>query len=81
MVPQLADNIWNAQMAGAPKILTYSGPDVTLRRATRRGAMHFQHGGAQHEIPHILSRDEYPFACSLEGGHSSWVGHIHGPAE
>ena len=78
VTPQLADNIWHAQMAGAPKILTYSGPDVTLRRSTRREAMHFQHSGDRYEIPHILSRDEYPFACSLEGGSASWVGHVPG---
>jgi Deoxyribonuclease NucA/NucB len=75
--PQLADNIWNAQRAGWPRVLTYSGPDVTFRRAQRRDAMHFQHGGDSFEIPRILSRDEYPFACTLEGG-AGWVGHIPG---
>ena len=74
----LADNVWNAQMAGHPKILTYAGPDLTLRRATRRDALHFEEGGLRYEIPHILSRDEYPFACTLEGGAASWVGHIPG---
>jgi hypothetical protein len=74
----LADNIWNAQMAGHPKILTYSGPDLTVRRAARRGAMHFEHLDLRYEIPHILSRGEYPFACTLEGGKASWVGHIPG---
>ncbi len=74
----LADNIWNAQMAGHPKLLTYSGPDVTLRRQARLGAMTYDDGGAVGEIPHILSRDEYPFACTLEGGRASWVGHIPG---
>lgn len=74
----LADNIWQAQMAGHPKVLTYSGPDVLLRRVTRGAAMHFAHGGETMEIPRILSRDEYPFACTLEGGKASWVGHIPG---
>jgi hypothetical protein len=74
--PLLADNVWHAQMAGHPKILTYSGPNVLLRRAVRDDAMHFDHDGAQFEIPRSLSRDEYPFACSVEGGSSSWVGHI-----
>ena len=37
--------------------------------------MHFEHDGMLHEIPHILSRDEYPFACTVEGG-GVWVGHI-----
>jgi Deoxyribonuclease NucA/NucB len=74
----LADNIWNAQMAGHPKILTYSGPDLIVRHVTRSGAMHFEHLERRYEIPHVLSRDEYPFACTLEGGKSSWVGHIPG---
>jgi hypothetical protein len=76
--PQLADNIWNAQMAGHPKVLTYNGPRIELRRATRRAAMHYEAGGSIYEIPHVLSRDEYPFACTVEGGRASWVGHIPG---
>ena len=75
--PQLADNIWHAQMAGWPCVLTYNGPDLALRRAQRTSAMHFDHSGYRYEIPRILSRDEYPFACSVEGGHG-WVGHIPG---
>jgi hypothetical protein len=71
----MADNVWHAQNAGWPKVLTYNGPDLTLRRANRRAAMHYEHGGDRYEIPHILSRDEYPFACTREGG-SGWVGHI-----
>jgi Deoxyribonuclease NucA/NucB len=74
----LSDNIWHAQMAGHPKILTYSGPDLTLRRATRQAAMRFDHNGDEYEIPHFLSRDEYPFACTVEGGRASWAGHIPG---
>ena len=77
-ITALADTIWHAQMAGCPKILTYNGPDVTLRRATRRDAMHYDHGAGRYEIPRILSRDEYPFACTLEGGRASWVGHVPG---
>jgi hypothetical protein len=38
--PDLADNIWNAQMANHPTELTYSGPDLTVRRQTRKDAMH-----------------------------------------
>src|SRR6266852_2445521 len=75
---QLADNIWHAQMAAHPRVLTYAGPDIVLRRETRHAALHFNHGGSLFEIPHVLSRDEYPFACTLEGGSSSWVGHIPG---
>lgn len=40
--------------------------------------MHFELDGLRQEILHILSRDEYPFACTLEGGRASWVGHIPG---
>ena len=74
----LADNIWNAQMEGHPEELTYAGPDLTVRRQTRSAAMHYDDGGYVGEIPHILSRDEYPFACSREGGGSAFVGHIPG---
>jgi hypothetical protein len=74
----LADNIWHAQMAGHPRVLTYNGPDLAIRRETRRAAMHFEHQAATHEIPRILSRDEYPFACTVEGGGRAWVGHIPG---
>src|ERR1700738_2083714 len=73
---QLADNIWHAQMAGHPKILTYNGPDIVVRKATRKAAMRFRRADQLYEIPRILSRDEYPFACTVEGGGSSWVGHI-----
>src|SRR5262249_50656767 len=40
--------------------------------------MHFDDGPYVGEIPHILSRDEYPFACTREGGGASFVGHIPG---
>jgi hypothetical protein len=73
-VPALADNIWNAQKAGHPKILTYCGP--LLKKSNRKGAMHYEVAASRYEIPHILSRDEYPFACTLEGGGASWIGHI-----
>lgn len=75
--PQLADNIWHAQMAGRPRVLTYSGPDLVRRREQRHAAMHFEQEGRFGEIPRILSRDEYPFACTVEGGRA-WVGHIPG---
>jgi Deoxyribonuclease NucA/NucB len=73
--PRLADNVWQAQLAGWPKVLTYNGPDPALRREQRHAAMHYEHAGERYEIPHILSRDEYPFACTREGGRG-WVGHI-----
>ena len=76
--PMLAENIWHAQMAGHARVLTYSGPDVTTRRQARYAALHFEDAGVQREVPRILSRDEYPFACTLEGGPGAWVGHIPG---
>jgi hypothetical protein len=71
---ELADNIWNAQMACCPQVLTYCGP--ALGKENRKDAMHFELEGIRQEIMHLLSRDEYPFACTLEGGGASWVGHI-----
>jgi hypothetical protein len=71
---ELADNIWHAQMACCPTVLTYCGP--ALGKQNRGDAMHFDLSGIRQEILHILSRDEYPFACTLEGGGASWVGHI-----
>lgn len=71
---ELADNIWHAQMACCPSVLTYCGPALGMQN--RKEAMHFDVSGIRQEILHILSRDEYPFACTLEGGGASWVGHI-----
>jgi hypothetical protein len=62
-------------MAGHPKVLTYNGPDLAIRRSQRNAAMHYEYQGETFEIPHILSRDEYPFACTEEGG-PVWIGHI-----
>ena len=73
---RLADNVWHAQMAGCPKTLTYNGRDPLLRRQMRGDAMHFEHAGDRYEIPRVDSRDEYPFACTFEGGGRSWVGHV-----
>ena len=72
LYPNLAENIWHAQQAGHPRILTY-GANKTLNR---KGAMHFELDFLRYEIPHLMSRDEYPFACCVEGGGSAWVGHI-----
>ncbi len=64
--PGLVDNILNAQLAGHPDVLTYGGNPAVNRAAALDG------------VPNIagLSRDEYPFASTLEGGAGSWVGHI-----
>jgi len=54
----LAENIFHAQAAGHPQILT-SGGNAAANRAT-----------ALEGVPNIPSlwRDEYPFASSMEGG-------------
>lgn len=65
--PELAANIRNAQLGGHPEILTYGGESSVNRKAALEGL---------YKIPKILSRDEYPFASTLEGGASSWIGHI-----
>jgi hypothetical protein len=64
--PELAENITHAQKAGHPSILTHGGNSAANR------------AGALEGVPNIrpLSRDEYPFASSLEGGAGSWVGHV-----
>jgi hypothetical protein len=64
--PELADNILNAQKAGHPSVLTHGGNSAANRAAALDG------------VPNIrtLSRDEYPFASSLQGGAGSWIGHV-----
>jgi RHS repeat-associated protein len=64
--PDLAENISNAIEAGHPDVLTHGG-DVAANRAA-----------ALADVPNIpgLSRDEFPFASSMEGGEGAWVGHI-----
>lgn len=65
--PELAANMWHALQAKYPPELTYAGDKVfaALNRAN-----------ATRNVPRLLSRDEYPFASTLEGGSSTWVGHI-----
>jgi hypothetical protein len=64
--PELAENIRHAQAAGHPSVLTHQGNSAANRAAALDG------------VPNIrpLSRDEYPFASSLEGGGGSWIGHV-----
>ena len=81
--PNIADNIFDAQMDGAPKVLTYDGTNPTVRRA----AMRFNDGGYSGRVPIVkpnaaflsggkTDRDEYPFACTLEGGTASRIAHV-----
>ncbi len=64
--PELAENILHAQRAGHPSVLTHGVNAAANRAAALDG------------VPNIrgLSRDEYPFASSMQGGGGSWVGHI-----
>ncbi|WP_394840666.1 NucA/NucB deoxyribonuclease domain-containing protein [Pendulispora brunnea] len=64
--PNLAENISHAQNAGHSSVLTHGGNRVANRSAALDGVPQI----------HGLSRDEYPFASSKEGGPGSWVGHV-----
>jgi len=81
--PNIADNIFDAQMDGAPKVLTYDGTNPIVRRA----AMGFDDDGYSGKVPILkpnpaflsgakTDRDEYPFACTLEGGSASRIAHV-----
>jgi hypothetical protein len=78
--PQLADNIWQAQMAKAPRVLTRC--DAPSNKANRDVVMKYQVNGERFVVPKTYAhdktdRDEYPFACTLEGGEGAWIGHVH----
>jgi Deoxyribonuclease NucA/NucB len=89
-LPNIADNIWNAQMAGWERILTYRGPlPKAESRGIRRQTMAYEvkaKGEVNprgYRIPTTVDeeRDEYPFACTVEGAARSgdrkpWVGHV-----
>jgi hypothetical protein len=66
-IRDIADNIWHAQMAGWPRVLTYIHRPKREKRALRRQSLSL--------IPQILSRDEYPFASTLENDGEPWIGH------
>lgn len=70
--PNLAENIWHAQMAGHPRMLTFG----SNKKYNRKEAMTVRDEIFSGQIPRILSRDEYPFACTKEGGAASWIGRI-----
>jgi hypothetical protein len=80
----LAENIWEALKAGHPSILTRC--DVATNKANRSVVMGYEvdtrDGRQRFEVPRTYSRDrsdrdEYPFACTLEGGGGAWIGHVH----
>jgi hypothetical protein len=66
-IREIAENIWHAQMAGWPRILTYIHRSKPEKRQVRRDSLR--------DVPQIQSRDEYPFASTLENEGSVWVGH------
>ncbi len=69
-LPYIADSIWNAQMAGWERILTYRGPlPRNESSGIRRQTMKYEVESIGYRIPTGLDvdRDEYPFACTLEG--------------
>jgi hypothetical protein len=74
VLPNIAEHIWEAQMAGWEKVLTYRGPlPDRMSRGVRKQTMLYEVGGKSYKIPtlpgkpDINSRDEYPFACTVEG--------------
>ncbi|MDR3774604.1 MAG: NucA/NucB deoxyribonuclease domain-containing protein [Terracidiphilus sp.] len=83
-LPNIADNIWNAQMAGWERVLTYRGPlPDPESRGIRRQTMSYEVDSKGYRIPTTANeeRDEYPFACTVEGAARSgdrkpWVGHV-----
>jgi hypothetical protein len=86
--PNISDNIFDAQMDGAPKVLTYDGTNPMLRRAAMRfsdvgktGVVYSGKVPIVKPSPAFLhgaktDRDEYPFACTLEGGSASRIAHV-----
>jgi hypothetical protein len=74
---EIAQNIWHAQKAGWPEILTYDYQrDVALRNQQRGWKRGVAMNTPGEEVPQILSRDEYPFACTKEHRGAVWVGHV-----
>jgi hypothetical protein len=64
--PELAANIRKAQQAGHPDVLRHGG-EITKNRAAALKGVRKVKG---------MSRDEYPFASSMEGGGGAWVGQV-----
>jgi hypothetical protein len=83
-LPHIADNIWQAQMAGWERVLTYRGPlPDPQSRGIRKQTMTFEVDGQGYRIPSTPGdeRDEYPFTCTEEGAKKDgkrkpWVGAV-----
>ena len=84
VLPHIADNIWQAQMAGWERVLTYRGPlPQPESRGIRRQTMSYEVNDSRYRIPTGIGedRDEYPFACTVEGAaregdRKPWVGRV-----
>lgn len=70
-VHAIAENIWHAQKAGWPNILTY---DYVSDRAAKSRKRYWAMDAEK--VLRIASRDEYPFTCTMEHNGSVWVGHV-----
>ncbi|MGT2472027.1 hypothetical protein [Paraburkholderia terrae] len=66
-IREIAENIWHAQKGGRPDVLTYLYRSDKEKRHIRKMSLE--------DVPRILSRDEYPFASTLENEGRVWVGH------
>ncbi|MGE5270454.1 MAG: NucA/NucB deoxyribonuclease domain-containing protein [Thiohalocapsa sp.] len=76
----IAENIYHAQQAGWPKILTYDHEkDHNIRKQQAAWKRNEAMNTPGEEVPAIssqkLHRDEYPFACTKEHNGSAWIGH------
>ncbi len=83
-LPQIAENIWQAQMAGWDRVLTYRGPLPKPESCgIRKQTMTYEVNSQGYRIPTTTGndRDEYPFVCTVEGAAKSgdrkpWVGAV-----
>jgi hypothetical protein len=75
-MPLTCENIWHAQLAGWPRILTYDYVADSMARRQLKGYKRYYNLDAS-GIVNIEGqwRDEYPFASTVENGGSTFVGH------
>lgn len=74
---EISENIYHAQKAGWPNVLTYDFvADQTIRKQQRMWRRDAAMNTPGEEVPNLLSRDEYPFACTKEHRGTVWVGHV-----
>jgi hypothetical protein len=76
IMPFTCENIWHAQLAGWPRILTYDYVADTMLRSQIKNHKRYQNLDASGVISiEGQWRDEYPFASTVENGGSTFVGH------